>query len=90
MQWVCPIDDYLGRKSWCIAVTFIDNSAGSLFIVAIIFGYGNSFPAKPFRSTVISFATKNQVTPEFHMIILRGIGYNWLVCLAYFLGLSRS
>ncbi|KAJ5412700.1 uncharacterized protein N7487_007059, partial [Penicillium crustosum] len=29
-------------------------------------------------SVVISFATKKQVTPDFHMILLRGIGCNWL------------
>lgn len=88
------------------AVTFIGNFAGSLFIVAIIFGCmeffpitvnnvtnvrlidGNVFSAEPFRSVVISFATKKQVTPDFHMILLRGIGCNWLVCLACFFGIQ--
>ncbi|CAP74145.1 hypothetical protein E8E15_010391 [Penicillium rubens] len=70
------------------AVTFIGNLAGSLFIVAIIFGYGNAFSAEPFRSAVISFAIKKQVTPDFHMIFLRGIGCNWLVCLACFFGIQ--
>jgi len=70
------------------AVTFIGNFAGSLFVVAIIFGYGNVFSAEPFRSVVISFATKKQVTPDFHMILLRGIGCNWLVCLACFFGIQ--
>ncbi|KAJ5142435.1 uncharacterized protein N7515_001222 [Penicillium bovifimosum] len=69
-------------------VTFLGNLAGSLFVVAIIFGYGNVFSAEPFKSTVISFATKKQVTPAFHMILLRGIGCNWLVCLACFFGIQ--
>jgi formate/nitrite transporter len=49
---------------------------------------GEVFSADPFRSAVISFATKKQVTPEFHSIFLRGIGCNWLVCLACFLALQ--
>ncbi|CAG7931396.1 unnamed protein product [Penicillium olsonii] len=64
------------------AVTFLGNLAGSLFVVAIIFGYGDVFSADPFRSAVISFATKKQVAPSFHTVFLRGIGCNWLVCLA--------
>ncbi|KAL5332109.1 Formate/nitrite transporter [Aspergillus crustosus] len=69
-------------------VTFWGNLCGSLFVVAIIFGYGEVFSADPFRSAVISFATKKQITPEFHSIFLRGIGCNWLVCLACFLALQ--
>jgi formate/nitrite transporter len=99
-------------------VTFWGNLAGSLFVVAIIFGCtyrsytrpcpssphtttpitttnhtpflldGEVFSADPFRSAVISFATKKQVTPDFHHIFLRGIGCNWLVCLACFLALQ--
>lgn len=37
---------------------------------------------------MISFATKKQVTPNFRVIFLRGIGCNWLVCLACFFGLQ--
>ncbi|KAJ5928191.1 Formate/nitrite transporter [Penicillium verhagenii] len=48
-------------------VTFFGNLAGSLFMVAIIFGYGGIFDADPFKSEVITFATKKQVTPDFHM-----------------------
>ncbi|KAL2836477.1 Formate/nitrite transporter [Aspergillus pseudoustus] len=69
-------------------VTFWGNLAGSLFVVAIIFGYGEVFSADPFRSAAISFATKKQVTPDFHHIFLRGIGCNWLVCLACFVALQ--
>lgn len=47
---------------------------------------GDVFGADPFKSAVITFASKKQVTPDFHMILLRGIGCNWLVCLACFFG----
>ncbi|EAU32669.1 conserved hypothetical protein [Aspergillus terreus NIH2624] len=69
-------------------VTFWGNLAGSLFVVAIIFGYGNVFSTEPFKSAVITFATKKQVTPDFHNIFLRGIGCNWLVCLGCYLGIQ--
>ncbi|KAJ5129074.1 hypothetical protein N7448_002785 [Penicillium atrosanguineum] len=68
------------------AVTFWGNLAGSLFVAILIFGYGDVFGADPYKSAVITFATKKQVTPDFHMILLRGIGCNWLVCLACFFG----
>ncbi|GAQ03869.1 hypothetical protein ALT_1190 [Aspergillus lentulus] len=44
------------------SVTFWGNLAGSLFVVAIIFGYGNVFAADPYKSEAIAFATKKQVT----------------------------
>lgn len=69
-------------------LTFFGNLAGSLFVVAIIFGYGHTFATDPFKSAVISFATKKQVVPDFGMIFLRGIGCNWLVCLACFFGIQ--
>ncbi|KAJ5110525.1 Formate/nitrite transporter [Penicillium argentinense] len=50
--------------------------------------YGEVFATEPFKSAVTTFATKKQVTPDFHMIFLRGIGCNWLVCLGCFFGLQ--
>ncbi|KAL2009220.1 hypothetical protein VTN00DRAFT_7414 [Thermoascus crustaceus] len=69
-------------------LTFWGNLAGSLFVTAIIFKYGAVFDAEPFKSEVIAFVTKKQVTPTFHQIFLRGIGCNWLVCLACFLAMQ--
>ncbi|PYH40875.1 formate/nitrite transporter family protein [Aspergillus saccharolyticus JOP 1030-1] len=69
-------------------ITFWGNLCGSLFVVAIIFGYGGIFSADPYKSEAISFATKKQLTPDFHEILLRGIGCNWLVCLACFFGMQ--
>ncbi|KAI8652431.1 hypothetical protein NCS57_01307000 [Fusarium keratoplasticum] len=65
---------------------FFGNLAGSLFVMAIIMGYGGVFDASPYKEEVISFTTKKQITPQLHQIFLRGIGCNWLVCLAVFLG----
>lgn len=67
-------------------VTFFGNLAGSLFVVAIVTGYGGIFDAPPYSTFAVTFANKKVVTPEWHMIFLRGIGANWLVCMACFLG----
>jgi formate/nitrite transporter len=69
-------------------ITFWGNLCGSLFVVAIILGYGEVFAADPYRAEVIAYATKKQVTPGFLQIFLRAIGCNWLVCLSCFLGLQ--
>ncbi|ODM14353.1 hypothetical protein SI65_10188 [Aspergillus cristatus] len=69
-------------------VTFWGNLAGSLFVMALIFGYGEVFSAEPYKSEVISFANKKQVNPEFHMVFLRGIGCNWLVSMACYFALQ--
>ncbi|KAK2608846.1 hypothetical protein QQS21_002559 [Conoideocrella luteorostrata] len=60
-------------------LTFLGNLAGSLLVVSLIFGYGEVFSTEPYKSEVIAFATKKQVVPNFGMVVLRGIGCNWLV-----------
>ncbi|KAK8156069.1 Formate/nitrite transporter-domain-containing protein [Phyllosticta citrichinensis] len=69
-------------------ICFWGNLAGALFMVAIIFGYGNVFGTEPYKAEVISNATMRQVTPDWHMIFLRAIGCDWLVCLGCFFGMQ--
>src|SRR4051794_1921449 len=69
-------------------ITFWGNLAGSLFVVALIIGYGGVFASDPYRKESETFATVKQITPQWHQIFLRAIGANWLVCLACFLGMS--
>jgi len=69
-------------------ITFWGNLAGSLFVVALILGYGDVFADATYKTEVINFTVKKQVTPAFHMIFLRGIGCNWLVCLACYFALQ--
>lgn len=69
--------------SW--TVSFLGNLAGSLFAVAIIFGYGGVFEeTEVYRQAVLTFATQKAVQPMWHQIFLRAIGANWLVCFAVF------
>lgn len=69
-------------------ITFWGNLAGSLFIVAIITGYGGVFDSAAYKTEVHTFVTAKQLTPQWHQVFLRAIGANWLVCLACFLGMS--
>lgn len=66
-------------------VTFFGNLAGSLFIMALITGYGGTLSIPTIETTTINFATTKVVEPGWHQIFLRGVGANWLVCLACFL-----
>lgn len=38
----------------------------------------------------INVVVKKQVIPQFHQIFLRGIGCNWLVCIACYLGMQAK
>ncbi|GAB7361320.1 hypothetical protein MBLNU230_g1376t1 [Neophaeotheca triangularis] len=67
------------------AVTFFGNLAGSLFIMALITGYGGTLSDPIFKEQTTSFAISKVVNPDWHQIFLRGIGANWLVCLACYL-----
>jgi formate/nitrite transporter len=71
-------------------ICFWGNLAGSLFTMALIFGWGGVFDADPYKSEVIAYVTKKQVTPDFHQIFLRAIGCNWLVCLACYLAMQAK
>lgn len=43
------------------AVTFLGNLAGSLFVVNVLFRYGDVFGTEPYRSEVVTYAHKKQV-----------------------------
>jgi formate/nitrite transporter FocA (FNT family) len=69
-------------------ITFFGNLAGSLFIACILTGYGGTFDSGYYKTEVINFATAKVITPHAYQIFIRGIGANWLVCLACFLAFS--
>lgn len=57
--------------------------------MAIIIGYGGELSSvAAYKSTTTTFAHTKIVVPEWHQIFLRGVGCNWLVCLAVFLSIS--
>ncbi|CAO2653099.1 Nn.00g025100.m01.CDS01 [Neocucurbitaria sp. VM-36] len=69
-------------------VTFWGNLAGSLFVCLVVVGYGGIFDGTMYRDESLVFAYKKQIVPAWYQIFLRGIGANWLVCMACYLGCS--
>ncbi|KAJ7901930.1 putative formate/nitrite transporter [Mycena olivaceomarginata] len=71
---------------WSLPLNFLivtfGNLVGSLFFGAVLVKYSGILSAEPYASYVKSFAIKKAVDPEWHQIFLRGIGCNWLVCVA--------
>ena len=79
-------------------VSYFGNLAGMLFFMAIITGCklterfifgatdsetdGGVFEIYAYRQETINFATQKCVLPQWHQILLRAIGANWLVCFA--------
>jgi len=66
--------------NWII-VTF-GNLIGSLFFAAIFSKYDGLVTDQPYLGYIQAFAISKAVTPAWHQIFLRGIGCNWLVCVA--------
>ena len=73
-------------KNW--VVSYLGNLAGMLFFVSILTGYGGVFEMAAYRTAAINFATQKALTPQWHQILLRAIGANWLVCFAVFISIS--
>lgn len=63
-------------------VVFFGNLVGSLFFAAILVKYSGVLDAQPYANYVRAFAVTKAVVPQWHQIFLRGIGCNWLVCIA--------
>ena len=49
---------------------------------------GGVFHDEGYRAEVLHFATLKCVEPQWHQIMLRAIGANWLVCMAVWLSIS--
>ncbi|GAB7338057.1 hypothetical protein MBLNU457_4425t1 [Dothideomycetes sp. NU457] len=74
-------------KSW--VVSFFGNLAGTLFAMAIIFGYGGVFEEAPaYSQAAVRIAVQKAQNPGWYQIFLRAIGANWLVCFAVFVSIS--
>jgi len=71
---------------WSLAlnwtIVFFGNLVGSLFFAAILVRYSGVVSTEPYFSYVKAFAIHKAGDPQWHQIFLRGIGCNWLVCVA--------
>lgn len=73
----------IGHWAW----VWLFNFVGSLFFVYFFIYLTGLVDADPFHSAIIDIAQK-KTSQSFGVIFLKGIGANWLVCLAVWLGLT--
>lgn len=67
-----------------MATVTLGNFIGSL-IIAALFGHATgNLSEDPYKTYVINFANHKSVTPSFGQIVARGVGCNFLVCIAVF------
>jgi len=67
-------------------VVFFGNLVGSLFFAAILTKFTDLVDADPYKTAIQAAAVKKALTPNFLQIFLRGIGCNFLVCTAIWMG----
>lgn len=71
----------------CWTVSFFGNLLGCIFVQYILVYFAGLLINEPYRSFVMQIAeTKGKI--RWHEMFLRGIGGNWLVCLALWLAAS--
>ncbi|KAJ7703103.1 putative formate/nitrite transporter [Mycena rosella] len=63
-------------------IVFFGNLTGSLFFAAVLVHYSGIISVEPYETYVKTFALHKASDPQWHQIFLRGIGCNWLVCIA--------
>lgn len=74
-------------KNWILV--YFSNFAGALFFVYFMVQLTGVADADPWHSAIIKIATAKTSMP-WHVVFLKGIGANWLVCLAVWLGMSSQ
>lgn len=71
-------------------IVFFGNLAGSLFFAAVLVKYSGVVSADPYLSYIRTAATHKAIDPTWAQIFLRGIGCNWLVCVAVWQGMTAK
>jgi len=75
-------------RNWVLA--YIGNLAGSIFVAYFLAYLTGVFNDAPYLGAVVTIAA-NKVKPDiFLQLFLKGIGCNWLVCLAVWIGISSD
>lgn len=74
-------------KNW--GVVYLGNFLGALFFVYFFVHLPGLLALSPWREAIVGVAEKKVALP-FAEAFLRGIGANWFVCLAVWLGLSSG
>lgn len=69
-------------KNWC--VVYVANALGTFLFLYLLVFLSGLVDTSPWREAIINIATGKTAQP-FHAALLKGIGANWLVCLAIWL-----
>jgi len=71
-------------------IVFWGNMLGSLFFAAVLTKYSDIVGAEPYKTFIQEAAIKKAITPNWLQIFLRGIGCNYLVCIAIWQGVTAK
>lgn len=74
-------------KNWVIV--YFSNFVGAIFFVYFFIQLTGVINSEPWHSAITTIAVAKTNMP-WHVVFLKGIGANWLVCLAVWLGLSAT
>lgn len=66
------------------------NLTGSLFFAGVLVKASGILSAEPYPTYVRSFVIHKAMDPHWHQIFLRGIGCNWLVCIAVWQAMAAT
>lgn len=80
-NWSAPL------RNW--ALVYFGNFVGSIFVAYCLVHLTDLVHSDPWHQTVINIAEGKTSNP-FYKIFLKGIGANWLVCLAMWMGMSAQ
>lgn len=83
-----------GKQSWTAplrnwALVYLGNFLGSLFVAYFLVHLTDLVTHDPWHQTVLKIAEAKTSSP-FYKVFLKGIGANWLVCLAMWMGMSAQ
>ena len=70
--------------------SWIFNFIGALFIAYVIAYLSGIMTSEPFASTAIGIANTKVANTSWLQLFIRGIGCNWLVCLAIYIAVSSK
>jgi len=74
-------------RNWCLS--YIGNFAGSLFVAFFLSYLTGLLLKSPWLETTMGIA-EGKVSQGFWMLFFKGVGCNWLVCLAVWLAVSAD
>jgi formate/nitrite transporter len=83
-----------GKQSWKAVfrnwgLVYVSNFVGCIFIAYFLTHLTGTLSAEPWSESVQNIAAAKTANP-FYKTFLKGIGANWLVCLAMWLGMSAK